>query len=122
MGHQHRPQMEATPDLICSYAALILADSDKDVTADNISAIADAAKCPVPGYLAQLFEKVNTLNAVSEMVANAGKVGSGAPGGAGPATGGATGGSAPAAAKEESEEEEDMAPATDLFGGDGDDY
>merc|ERR1711924_207315 len=115
MGHQHRPQMEATPDLICSYAALILADSDKDVTADNISAIADAAKCPVPGYLAELFEKVNTLNAVSEMVANAGKVGSGAPGGAG----GATGGSAPAAAaaKEESEEEEDMAPATDLFGG-----
>merc|ERR1719174_3480046 len=100
--------MESSPDLICSYAALILADGDKDVTADNITAIAKAAGCTVPGYYAELFEKVNALNSVQSMVENAGKVGSGAPGGAGPAATGASTGSAPAAAaKEESEDEEE---------------
>merc|ERR1719488_324928 len=105
-------------DLLCSYAALILASAEMDVTADNINTLVGAAGASVPAFYPALFEKVNAACAVTEMVEKAGKVGAGGAAAA-PAAGGGGGGGAAAAAVVE---EEDMAPATNLFGGDGDDY
>merc|ERR1712146_244243 len=92
------PQMETgNPEMLCAYAALLLADGGVDVTADNINTVVSAAGGKVPAYYAALFEKVNAQCPVTEMVEKGSKVGSG--GGGAPAA---------AAAKEESEEEEDI--------------
>merc|ERR1711901_8148 len=80
---------------LCSYAALILADAGEDVTADNMNKLISAAGADVPSYYLQIFEKFDGMRSPKEMVEDAGKVGSGAPGGAAPAAGS---GSAPAAA------------------------
>merc|ERR1712110_836627 len=114
------PQMESSPDQICAYAALILADGGVDVTADNIQKVAKAAGCTAPAYMAALFEKVDGMNSVKKIVKKASTVGSGAPaaGGAAPAAGGAA---AAAPVEEEEEEEEDIPAAGGLFD-DGDDY
>merc|ERR1712072_107669 len=80
-------------DLMCSYAALLLADAGEEVTAANITTVTKAAGGSVPAYYAQIFEKVAAVNSVGDMIKDAGKVGSGSAGGA-PAAGGA----APAAA------------------------
>merc|ERR1712159_780486 len=108
-------RMESSNELLCSYACLILADADKDVTADNINAVLGAANCSVPAYYSAMFEKVNGMNSVKDIVKNAGSVGSGAPAAAtaGPATGGDS--TAAAAAKEESSEEEEIAAGPGLF-------
>merc|ERR1711939_110646 len=97
-------------ELLCSYATLILASAEMDVTADNINALVKSAGASVPAFYPALFEKVNGTVAVTEMVEKASKVGSGGGGGGAPAAGAASGGAA-AAAVEEEEEEEDMAPA-----------
>merc|ERR1711990_1149038 len=104
------PQMETgNPEMLCAYAALLLADGGVVVTADNINTVVSAAGGKVPAYYAALFEKVNAQCPVTEMVEKGSKVGSG-------------GGGAPAAAaKEESEEEEDIPAAGGLFDA-GDDY
>merc|ERR1711998_224989 len=108
------PQMDNSPDQICAYAALILADGGVDVTADNITTVAKAAGCTVPAYMAALFEKVNGMNSVKDMVKKASTVGAGAP---------AAGGAAAAApVEEEEEEEEDIPAAGGLFDDGGDDY
>merc|ERR1711865_801851 len=105
MGHCEN--MDNKNELLCSYASLILANAEMDVTADNINSLVKASGASVPSFYPALFEKAS-------------KVGSGG-GGAAPA--GAKGGAPAAAAKkEESEEEEEMAPAADIFGGGGDDY
>merc|ERR1711998_363541 len=101
------PQMENTPDQICAYAAMILVDGDVDVTADNIQKVAKAAGCTAPAYMAALFEKVNGMNSVKDIVKKASKVGSGgAP---------AAGGAAAAAVVEEEEEEGEIPAAGGLF-------
>merc|ERR1711918_316488 len=106
-----------TNDLLCSYATLILASAEMDVTADNINALIKKAGGSVPAFYPALFEKVAAASPVGEMVEKAGKVGAGGGGGgAAPAAGGA--GPAAAAAVEE----EEMAPAANLFGDEGDDY
>merc|ERR1711868_222640 len=103
MGKVTCPQMETgNPEMLCAYAALLLADGGVDVTADNINTVVSAAGGKVPAYYAALFEKVNAQCPVTEMVEKGSKVGSG-------------GGGAPAAAKEESEEEEDIPAAGGLF-------
>merc|ERR1711998_347249 len=101
-----------TNDLLCSYATLILASAEMDVTADNINALIKKAGGSVPAFYPALFEKVAAASPVGEMVEKAGKVGAG----------GGGGGAAPAAGEEEEEEEEEMAPAANLFGDEGDDY
>merc|ERR1712159_161605 len=104
------PQLEERE--LCSYAALILADAGEDVTADNMNKLISAAGANVPSYYVQIFEKVAGMRSPKEMVEDAGKVGSGAPGGAAPAAGS---GSAPAsAAKKESSSESEGA---DMAGG-----
>merc|ERR1712178_294400 len=105
--------MENKNDLMCSYAALLLADAEQEVTAANITTVTKAAGGSVPAYYAQIFEKVAGMNSVADMIKNAGKVGGGA-GGAAPAA---------AAAKVSSSEDEEAAPAASIFGDDGgDDY
>merc|ERR1711939_685793 len=99
--------MENKNDLMCSYAALLLADAEQEVTAANITTVTKAAGGSVPAYYAQIFEKVAGMNSVADMIKNAGKVGGGAP---------AAGGAAPAAAaaKESSSEDEEAAPAASI--------
>merc|ERR1711924_331699 len=112
------PEM-AKSDEALSYAALILADADMDVTAENLTKITSAAGVSAPAYMAALFEKVNSMNSVQDMVKKAGEVGSGGGGGGGGAP--AAGGAAAAAPVEEEEEEEEIPAAGGLFD-DGDDY
>merc|ERR1719231_303992 len=100
----------AKSDEALSYAALILADADMDVTAENLTKITSAAGVSAPAYMAALFEKVNSMNSVQDMVKKASEVGSGGGGGA-PAAGGA----AAAAPVEEEEEEEEIPAAGGLF-------
>merc|ERR1711937_516220 len=96
--------MENKNDLMCSYAALLLADAEQEVTAANITTVTKAADGSVPAYYAQIFEKVG-----------------GGGGGGAPAAGGAA--PAAAAAKVSSSEDEEAAPAASIFGDDGgDDY
>merc|ERR1712159_546767 len=95
--------MENKNDLMCSYAALLLADAGQDVTAANITTVTKAAGGSVPAYYAQIFEKVAAVNSVGDMIKDAGKVGGG---GGAPAAGGA----APsAAAKAPTSSDDDMA-------------
>merc|ERR1711918_158137 len=101
---------ESKNELLCGYAALMLADAEVDVTADNMNAAIKAAGGSVPAYYTALYEKVNSMQPVMEIMKDAGKLGGG----------GGGGGAAPAAAeaKKESSEEEEMAPAANLFGDD----
>merc|ERR1712205_165610 len=113
-------KMDNKNEMLCAYAAMILADAETDVTADNLNAVIKAAGASVPAYYAATFEKVNGKTSVTDLLENAGKIGGGGGGGGAAASSGA----APAAAakkKTTTEEEEDMAPATGLFDG-GDDY
>merc|ERR1712193_521608 len=102
MGTAAKTQMaDHKNEELCSYAALILADANEDITADNMTKLIKAAGGDVPAFYLQLFEKVAGMRPVSDMVKDASKVGSGAPGGAAPAA--ATGGgAAPAAAAKKS--------------------
>merc|ERR1719456_477670 len=97
----------AKNEALCAYAAMVLSDGEKDVTADNINTLCKAAGASVPAYYAQIFEKVNAMRPVSEILENAGKVGGG--GGAAPAAGGGGGGAAAAAKKESSSDDDDGA-------------
>merc|ERR1712080_744155 len=67
-------KMENKNELLCAYSALLLSDGGKDVTADNINAVCAAAGASVPAYYAQLFEKVNEMRPVSEIIKDAAKV------------------------------------------------
>jgi len=113
--------MENKNELMCAYAALLLADSEVEVTADNLNSCISAAGGSVPGYYTALFEKVNGMTSFADLVENAGNVGGGGGGGGAAPAAAAKGGAAAAAPVEEEEEEEELAPAADLFGG-GDDY
>merc|ERR1711924_119168 len=53
---------------LCAYAAMLLSDGGKDVTADNINTVCKAAGASVPAYYAQLFEKVAAMRPVDEML------------------------------------------------------
>merc|ERR1712094_34752 len=108
-------KMDNKNEMLCAYAAMVLADAETDVTADNLNALIKAAGASVPAYYAAIFEKVNGMTSVTDLLENAGKIGGGGGGGGGAA---ASSGAAPAAAakKKTTEEEEDMrAPATGLF-------
>merc|ERR1712072_63207 len=113
MGRPACATMENQNELLCSYASLILASAEADVTADNINALIKAAGGKVPAYYPALWEKVNAASPITEAVKKAGTVGTG--GGGAPAAGAAGAGPAAAAAVEEEEEEEEMAPAANLF-------
>merc|ERR1711988_72807 len=108
----------ANSELACTYAVLILHDSDVEINADNLNKVIKAAGVSVepfwPGPFASALSGVD----VAGLITNIGSgVGSAPAGGA--AAGDAAADAAPAeeAKKEESEEEEsDSDMGFDLFG------
>lgn len=108
--------MTATPEAIASYATLILADADIEITADKILALAKSANAEIQPVWAEIFAKATEGRDLKEILADFSAVGSApAAGGAAPAGGAETAAPAEAAAaKEESESDGDM--GIDLFG------
>merc|ERR1712216_408394 len=97
-----KAEMEGNKDeLLCAFSALMLADGEQEVSADNINAAIKAAGASVPTYYAQLFAKIHEIRPVNEVIESAGKVGSGAPAAA------AAGPGAAAAKKKTTTEEDD---------------
>jgi len=98
----------STSELAVSYAALILADEDIDITADKLQTLISAAKLTeVEPIWTTLFAKALAGKNVKDMLLN---VGSGGGAAAAP-TGGASGGAAattdaPVEKEEEKKEEE----------------
>merc|ERR1719407_311529 len=97
-------------ELLMTYAAMIISDSDAEMTAANMTKVIKAAGASVDSFLPKLFCKTLEGKELKTFIDAAGKPGAG---------GGGAGGDAPAAAakeeaKVEEEEEEDM--DFDLFG------
>lgn len=99
-------------ELMCSYAALILADAEAEVTADKLNKIIAAAGGKVESYLPTLFARFLASAKVADLLS---AVGSGSSAAAPVA---AAAGAAPvaAAAAETKKEEEEEAVEFDLFG------
>ena len=111
------PQAEKD-ELFCAYAAMILKDSELDISEDNINTLIKAAGGSIEPFFPSLFAKMCQGKDLDSMLKFGG--GGGGPG-AGPAAGGGGGGGAApaAAAKEEKkveEEEEEEEVDFDLFG------
>ncbi|MCJ1481478.1 60S acidic ribosomal protein P1 [Schaereria dolodes] len=98
----------STSELATSYAALILADEDIDITADKLQTLIKAARCDeVEPIWTTLFAKALEGKNVKDMLLNVGSGGgaaAAAPSGA--PSGGAGGDTAPEEAKKEEKEEE----------------
>merc|ERR1711992_148168 len=102
----------ANSELCCTYAALILHDSDVEINADNLNKVIKAAGVSVEPFWPGLFASALTGVDVAGLITNIGS-------GVGSAPAGAAAAAAPAeeAKKEESEEEEsDSDMGFDLFG------
>ncbi|CAM9488480.1 unnamed protein product [Heterosigma akashiwo] len=105
----------AKEELVVSLASLVVADSDADLSAENLEAVIKASGNSVASYWTSLFASfLEKSEGVEKFCAGPGAGGGG--GGAAPAAGGAA---APAAEekKEEEEEEEADVGAGDMFGG-----
>ncbi|MCJ1476673.1 60S acidic ribosomal protein P1 [Lambiella insularis] len=104
-------------ELAVSYAALILADEDIDITADKLQTLIKAAKLDdVEPIWTTLFAKALEGKNVKDMLLN---VGSGGGAAAAAPTGGAAGGAAAAAdepAKEEEKKEEEKEESDEDMG------
>merc|ERR1712066_929888 len=111
------PSNMANSELCCTYAALILHDSDVEINADNLNKVIKAAGVSVEPFWPGLFASALTGVDVAGLITNIGSgVGSGAPA-AGGAAAAADAAPAEEAKKEESEEEEsDSDMGFDLFG------
>jgi len=95
----------ASSELSTTYAALILADDDIEITADKINTLTSAAKCEVEPIWATLLAKALEGKNVKEMLLN---VGSGGGAAAALAAGaGASAGGAEAASEEKVEEKKE---------------
>merc|ERR1739845_76133 len=106
----------ANSELCCTYAALILHDSDVEINADNLNKVIKAAGVSVEPFWPGLFASALSGVDVAGLITN---IGSGV--GSAPAGGAAAGGAAEAAPaeeakKESSEEESDSDMGFDLFG------
>nr|ABY27182.1 acidic ribosomal protein P1 [Perkinsus marinus] len=104
-------------ELLCTYAALLLHDSDLEITSENINSLIHASGARhVESYWPVLFARMLKGKDVSEMLSAAGSVGAVA---AAPAGGAAAAGGEAAPAEEakveEEEEEEDEDMGFDLF-------
>jgi large subunit ribosomal protein LP1 len=96
-----------------AFAALLLKDSEKDISADNIQKLTTAAGVKVDASFVQIFASVITADSLNSLVERLSKVGGSAPAAA-------TSGSAPAAKAEETKKEESESEEEsdeDAFGG-----
>eukprot|EP00747_Dinoflagellata_sp_TGD_P026400 gnl/TRDRNA2_/TRDRNA2_131907_c0_seq1.p2 gnl/TRDRNA2_/TRDRNA2_131907_c0~~gnl/TRDRNA2_/TRDRNA2_131907_c0_seq1.p2 ORF type:complete len:122 (+),score=59.57 gnl/TRDRNA2_/TRDRNA2_131907_c0_seq1:85-450(+) len=112
------PQAEKD-ELFCTYAAMILADSELEIDEENIKKLIKAAGGKVDGFYSSLFAKMVAGKAedIGKMCVVGGGGGGGGGGAAAPvaaAGGGDAGAAKKEEKKEEEEEEEDM--EFDLFG------
>ncbi|CCK68252.1 ribosomal protein P1 KNAG_0A05890 [Huiozyma naganishii CBS 8797] len=85
-----------------SYAALILADSEIEISSEKLLSLTEAANVPVEGIWADIFAKALEGQNVKDLLVNF-SAGAAAPSGA--AGAGAAGAAGDAAAEEEKEEE-----------------
>eukprot|EP00928_Gymnodinium_smaydae_P033315 TRINITY_DN238_c0_g1_i2.p2 TRINITY_DN238_c0_g1~~TRINITY_DN238_c0_g1_i2.p2 ORF type:complete len:119 (-),score=60.12 TRINITY_DN238_c0_g1_i2:54-410(-) len=109
------PQAEKD-ELFCAYAAMILKDSELEITDDNINKLIKAAGGSIEPFFPALFAKICQGKDLESMLTFGGGGGGGG-GAAAPAAGGADAGAVAKEEKkvvEEEEEEEDM--DFDLFG------
>ncbi|KDN53608.1 ribosomal protein 60S, partial [Tilletiaria anomala UBC 951] len=90
----------ASAELAATYAALILADEEIEITGEKITQLTTAAKVELEPIWANLLAKALEGKNVKELLSNVGAGGAAAPVGAGAAAAGA-----PAAAAEEKKEE-----------------
>mmetsp|Transcript_58997 Transcript_58997/g.167409 ORF Transcript_58997/g.167409 Transcript_58997/m.167409 type:complete len:124 (-) Transcript_58997:128-499(-) len=114
------PQAEKD-ELFCAYAAMILKDSELDITEDNLNTLIKAAGGSIDSFFPALFAKMCQGKDIEGMLKFGGGGGGGggaAAGGAVAAAGGGGGGGAGAAPakKEVVEEEEEEEVDFDLFG------
>ncbi|KAI0826042.1 60s acidic ribosomal protein-domain-containing protein [Irpex lacteus] len=99
----------ASAELAATYAALILADDNVEITSDKIVALTTAAGVELEPIWASLLAKALEGKNVKELLSNVG-AGGGAPAAGAPAAGGAAaaaGGDAPAAEEKKEEEKEE---------------
>jgi large subunit ribosomal protein LP1 len=106
------------PQLAVSLAALLLADSKVDISAENINAVLEASGNKAPAYYAPLYASmIEKAGGVEKFLAAPGAGAAPAAGGAAPAAAGAA---APKAAEKPKEEEVDaLDGGMDMFGGGG---
>eukprot|EP00403_Amphidinium_massartii_P026082 CAMPEP_0178405330 /NCGR_PEP_ID=MMETSP0689_2-20121128/18343_1 /TAXON_ID=160604 /ORGANISM="Amphidinium massartii, Strain CS-259" /LENGTH=120 /DNA_ID=CAMNT_0020026341 /DNA_START=69 /DNA_END=431 /DNA_ORIENTATION=- len=105
-------------ELFCTYAAMILKDSDLDITEESLNKLIKAAGGSVTSFWPVLFAKMLQGKDVEDMLKFGGG-GGGVAVAAAPAAGGGGGGGGGAPAKEEKkveEEEEEEEMDFDLFG------
>ncbi|KAK6517216.1 60S acidic ribosomal protein P1 [Arthrobotrys conoides] len=106
----------ATSELAVSYAALILADEQIDITADKLNTLLKAASVEVEPIWTSLFAKALEGKDVKDLLLNVGSGGGAAvASGATPAAGGAAAEEAKEEEKEEEKEESDEDMGFGLF-------
>ena len=101
--------------LACTYAALLLADSGLDMSADKIKAVLKSTKNEVAAFWPAVFANSMAKHNVDDLIASAGCA-------AGPAAAAPAGGAAAAPAKEAEKEVEEEEVDMDMGGLFGDDY
>jgi large subunit ribosomal protein LP1 len=103
-------------ELFCTYAAMILKDSELDISEEKINTLIKAAGGSVSSFFPALFAKLCAGKDLERML----KFGGGGGGGGPAVAGGGGGGAAPAAEKTEEkkvvEEQEEEEMEFDLFG------
>ena len=115
----------ATEETLVSLAAMILADGDAEVSAENINTLLKATGNEVAPYWPSLFASFLKNGKAEELILTGGALGGGGGGGGGGgAAGGDAGGAAEAVeeAKPVEEEVDPMEGGMDMFGGGGGDY
>ncbi|CAD7923352.1 unnamed protein product [Amoebophrya sp. A120] len=103
-------------ELICTYSALILHDSEADITADAMTSVIKAAGLSVESYWPKLYSSMVAGKDVGAILKAGGGGGGGVAAAGGAAAGGAAGGDAGEEKKDDAppeEEEEEM--EFDLF-------
>ncbi|KIY66194.1 ribosomal protein 60S, partial [Cylindrobasidium torrendii FP15055 ss-10] len=103
----------ASADLSATYAALILADDDQEITSEKIVSITSAAGVELEPIWASLLAKALEGKNVKDLLSNVGS-GGGAAAAAAPAAGGAA--AAADAPKEEEKKEEEKEESDDDMG------
>jgi ribosomal protein L12E/L44/L45/RPP1/RPP2 len=114
----------ATEETLVSLAAMILADGDAEVSAENINTLLKATGNEVAPYWPSLFASFLKNGKAEELILTGGALGGGGGGGGGGAAGGDAGDAAEAVeeAKPVEEEVDPMEGGMDMFGGGGGDY
>lgn len=104
------------PELAVSYAALILADDNVEITPDKLQTLVTEAGVEVEPIWTTLFAKALDGKDVKDLIMNVGSGSGGAAAPAGAAAAAAGGDAAPAAKEEEKKKEEEKEESDDDMG------